>query len=193
MREFLHYYSVVGIEEEGEVKLYLYNAKYDSLFPFPVDTGVDPDPDPDPDPDEPFIFDLAAYMINPKDGALSMVTERFEILEAQTDGDNMVFRIKTLQDKMSMQEGVFFFVPINLSIIPQTKVTGAVQISAPRRLDWDAVSGEAVWERSYAGYYGLVFVIKEKEMAGSGDTSDDDPWSWHYGFEIEGRIPLIQE
>jgi hypothetical protein len=33
MREFLHYYSVVGIEEEGEIVLYLYNAKDDSLSP----------------------------------------------------------------------------------------------------------------------------------------------------------------
>ena len=190
MQEFLHYYSVVGIEEEGEVVLYLYNSKDDSLIPLEI---KEPIPEPDPEP-EPFIFDMQVALINPNTGEpVWMVdVERFEILEGQTDGNDMVFHVRTFKDKMSMQGGVLFIVPVNLTIVPQTPISASVQVTAPRKEDMFPESAEVSWEyNQYAGKWGLVVTIDDQEMYGLDNSSADHPWNWYYGFEFQGRIPLV--
>lgn len=189
MREFLYYYSVVGIEEEGEVKLYLYNAKDDSLVPFPVGNGIDPGPDPE----DPFIFDMRVALLNTNtsEPVWMVASERFEILRGQTDGTDMVFHIKTLKDKMSMQSGVLFIVPANMTLTPQTLISASVQVTSPRKDDMVPRSAEVSWEYNRSsGRWGLVVTIEGQEMYGLAASSADHPWSWYYGFELKGRIPL---
>jgi hypothetical protein len=137
---------------------------------------------------------MQVALIDPNTGEPTWMvkSERFEILEGQTDGNDMVFRVKTEKDKMSMQNGVLFIVPVNMTIPPQNAISASVQVTSPRKEDMNPRTAEVSWEyNQYANKWGLVVAIDGQEMYGLSTSSADHPWNWYYGFEFEGRIPLV--
>ena len=200
---------VIVTEDDGEYTAKFFNPSTGDELVLPNTAPVpepqpEPEPEPDPEPEpETYEFELAAYMIDPNTGAASLLTpwvdgdgvdqSRLEILEARTDGEDMVFHIKTQADKMSAQGGVLFIVPTNLSIAPQTALDGSGELVSPRKPDFRTIQVLPRWEQSTAlgGAWGLVIEAEGAEMSGEAATSNDIPWSWHYGFEIIGRIPLV--
>lgn len=203
---------VIVTEDNGEYVAKFFNPDTGDEILLPdVEIVPEPEPeDPEPEPEEPeepepepYEFELAAYMVDPNTGIASLLTpwsdddgiaqSRLEILEARTDGDDMVFHIKTEADKMSAQEGVLFIVPTNLSVAPQTALNGNGELVSPRKPDFRTIQVKPRWEQSTAlgSAWGWVIEAEGVEMSGKAASSDDIPWSWHYGFEIIGRIPLV--
>ena len=140
-------------------------------------------------PPDPVDLEWDAYM--EEAGEFVDVSERFEVLEGSVESGQLIFHFRTFKDKMSMQGGLLVIVPTNLSIVPSMDHKGEGTIQSPRK-DFPEEDLIAYWYVGPSGFKSLIFSVGNKTMLGSATTSAGDvPWNWHYGFEIQGSIPVI--
>ena len=129
------------------------------------------------------------------------VTDRFEHISGIYHKGIFHLRVRTIADKMSMREGLFMVIP---NKIPDELwggfhglITGEGKILSPRQPDWPKRYIQLGWHEGPDGRYAVIFDVLNGEngqlleMKGYSESSNDVPWNWHYGFEIQGSIPVI--
>ncbi len=146
------------------------------------DTSV-PDPTPTSDP-----LVLTAYMVDGE--AWTDVSDRFEVLKGDVEDGALSFHIRTLADKMSAQEGTLYVNVKGLSSAPNITLTGTGSLLSPRKPDFPQKEFVVSWA-SGDGEYAIWFSVDGNQMAGSATTSVDVPHNWHYGFDMQGSIPIV--
>ena len=129
------------------------------------------------------------------------VTDRFERITGIIKDGTFSFRIRTLADKMSMRDGLLMIVANKLPDEAwggtHGMQTGVAKVTSPRKPEFPKQQLISEWHEGPDGRYAVIFSAvygpsgQLVEVKGYGASSDDIPWNWHYGFEIQGSIPLI--
>jgi hypothetical protein len=146
--------------------------------------SVNQEPPPPPPPPE---IVLTAWMA---DGDLwTEVSDRFEILEGSVEGDDLSFHIRTLADKMSAQEGQFFVNVKGLSEEPNIFLKGNGNLFSPRKPEFPHRRVVIDWHTDGTSY-SLGFFVDGEYMRGYAESSNDHPYNFHYGYDIQASIPI---
>jgi hypothetical protein len=137
-------------------------------------------------------MEFKAYM---RDGDNYLdVSDRMSLMEGAIANGVLSFRFVSLEDKMSAREGRLYVTIEDPAVKILPASVGAIMVVSPRRPDrFRTAPGIVVYAIGPEAKPALIFTVESRAMTGSAETSEDIPWSWHYGFDIEGSITVKLE